>query len=309
MLSWAEAGPRAPLCSIESGYPWETLALDYLSLQRPGDSHQYILVMVDLFSRFTFAVPTTDQTAATTARVLWRTVFQPFGCLERILTDQGSSFEADLTQQLCALYGCRKMRTTPYHPQGNGACERKKQAIIGLLNTLELREQPRWREHLPGLVNAYNNTPHSVTGLAPFYVVFGRHARLPGLVRPEQRATMHDWVRQHHDQLQGAYRLVKERMQQRQQQDQGRSNRGRCAQPLLPGERVLIRDFCHRSRGKLGYHWDPRPYVVQHQLEKDRPVYVVRPEGKEGPLRTIHQNNLCVQPGGWQSGAQGGAGE
>ncbi|KAL2081764.1 hypothetical protein ACEWY4_023617 [Coilia grayii] len=29
VLSWPEAEPRAPLCSIASGYPWETMALDY----------------------------------------------------------------------------------------------------------------------------------------------------------------------------------------------------------------------------------------------------------------------------------------
>lgn len=86
----------------------------------------------------------------------------------------------------------------PYHPQGNGACERMNQTIISMLNTLELREQLRWREHLPGLVHAYNNTPDSVTGLASFFVVFGRHARLPvdqaaGLVRLLQQVTLHDW--------------------------------------------------------------------------------------------------------------------
>lgn len=71
MLSQPEATTRAPLCTVESSYPWDTLALDYLSMQRPGDIHLYILVIVDLFSRFAFAVPTTV-----------------------------SAFEADLTQQL-----------------------------------------------------------------------------------------------------------------------------------------------------------------------------------------------------------------
>ncbi|KAL2094313.1 hypothetical protein ACEWY4_009032 [Coilia grayii] len=159
VLGRPEAGPRAPLCSIASGYPWETLALDYFSWRRPEDSHQYILVIVDLFSRFAFAVPTTDQTAATTAKVLWGTVFQPFGCPERILTDQGATFEADLMQQLCELYGCRKVRTTPYHPQGNGACERINQTILSLLNTPELREQPRCRSIFQGLCTRITTRP------------------------------------------------------------------------------------------------------------------------------------------------------
>ncbi|XP_048110471.1 uncharacterized protein LOC125301779 [Alosa alosa] len=285
-------GPRAPLCSIDSSYPWETLALDYLSLNRAGDRYPYILVIVDLFSRFAFAVPTKDQTAPTTARVLWTTVFQSFGCPERILTDQGPAFEAELTQQLCGLYGCHKVRTTPYHPQGNGACERMNQTILGLLNTLSQREQGRWMEHLPELTHAYNNTPHSVTGLAPFFVLFGRHARLPvdqlmGVHRSEWRGNTLEWIGEHHGRLTSAYQLVRQGTQQRQQQDQRRHNRGRRALPLLPGERVLVRDFRRRGRGKLGYHWDPRPYVVLNQPSADRPVYTLRPEGREGPTKTI----------------------
>lgn len=309
-------GPRAPLCSIESSYPWETLALDYLSLNRPGDRYPYILVMVDLFSRFAFAVPTRDQTAPTTARVLWTTVFQSFGCPERILTDQGPAFEAELTQQLCALYGCRKVRTTPYHPQGNGACERMNQTILQLLNTLTPAEQGRWSEHLQELVHAYNNTPHSTTGLAPFFVLFGRHARLPidqlmGVEWPEQRGNPLEWVQHHHARLKSAYQIVREGAQQQQQQDQERHNQGRCALPLLPGERVLIRDFRRRARGKLGYHWEPQPYVVLGQASSDRPAYILRPEGRTGPTRTIHRNHLRVQPSAWreESGTRGDAGE
>ncbi|XP_041961809.1 uncharacterized protein LOC121720042 [Alosa sapidissima] len=309
-------GPRAPLCSIDSSYPWETLALDYLSLNRAGDRYPYILVIVDLFSRFAFAVPTKDQTAPTTAGVLWTTVFQSFGCPERILTDQGPAFEAELTQQLCGLYGCHKVRTTPYHPQGNGACERMNQTILGLLNTLSQREQGRWMEHLPELTHAYNNTPHSVTGLAPFFVLFGRHARLPvdqlmGVHRSEWRGNTLEWIGEHHGRLTSAYQLVRQGTQQRQQQDQRRHNRGRRALPLLPGERVLVRDFRRRGRGKLGYHWDPRPYVVLNQPSADRPVYTLRPEGREGPTRTIHRNHLRVQPADWgdRSGTRGDAGE
>lgn len=316
ILSSASEGPRAPLCSIQTSYPWETLALDYLSLNRPGDHYQYILVMVDLFSRFAFAVPTTDQTAVTTAKVLWTTVFQPFGCPERILTDQGPSFEAELTQELCALYGCRKVRTTPYHPQGNGACERMNQTILMLLNSLTPAEQCRWSQYLPELVHAYNNTPHSTTGLAPFYVLFGRHARLPvdqmvGVERPRDRSTLPEWLRQHHARLQAAYQVVSEGSQQRQQQDQGRHPHKGGALPLLPGERVLVRNFRRRARGKLGYHWDPQPYVVLAQPSPHRPVYVLRPEGREGPTRTIHRNHLRMQPGTGPevSGARGDSGE
>lgn len=72
-----------------------------------------------------------------------------------------------------------KSRTTAYHPQVNGACERFNQTLLGLLDSLEIVDQAQWPSTLPALVQAYNNTVHSATGMTPYYVSFGRHARLP----------------------------------------------------------------------------------------------------------------------------------
>lgn len=45
-------------------------------------------------------------------------------------------------RQLCEMYGCTKCWTTPYHPQGNGTCERFNQTLISLLATLDVEVQP-----------------------------------------------------------------------------------------------------------------------------------------------------------------------
>lgn len=112
---------RAPLQPIVTQYPFEVVALDYLSLGREGDVYPCILVMTDLFSRYAVSIPCRDQTARTTVKALWAYWIQPLGCPERILTDRGASFESEVVRQLCRLYGCTKSRTTPYHPQGNDA--------------------------------------------------------------------------------------------------------------------------------------------------------------------------------------------
>lgn len=80
---------KAPLCPISVSYPFEIVATDFLSLGRPSDTFQYILVITDLFSRYALAVPTRDQSALTTAKALWTALILPFGCPERILSDQG----------------------------------------------------------------------------------------------------------------------------------------------------------------------------------------------------------------------------
>lgn len=55
--------PRAPLKPKEVLYPLEVVAQDFLSLCRPNDLYQNILVMTDMFTRYSWAVATHDQTA------------------------------------------------------------------------------------------------------------------------------------------------------------------------------------------------------------------------------------------------------
>lgn len=119
--------PRAPLHPFTAKYPLEIIGMDYLTLGRATDTFQNILVMTDQFTRYAWAVPTKDQTAETTVRVLWSTVIQVFGCPARFHSDQGANFESSLVQQLTQLYGISKSRTTPYHPAGNGGVERMNQ--------------------------------------------------------------------------------------------------------------------------------------------------------------------------------------
>lgn len=297
----AGAEVRAPLVPISTSYPFEVVGVDYLSLGRPGDYYPYILVMTDLFSKYALAVPTKDQSADTTVRALYNNLIQTFGCPERILSDRGAAFESSVMQELCQLYGCKKSRTTAYRPQGNGACERFNQTLLRLLSSLTETDQTHWPSQLPALLQAYNNTIHSTTKMTPHYVVFGRHARLPvdwatGLGPMVEPHTLQGWVRQHQRTLSQVYKTVKEHTRQRQQQDQARYNQRAKRTSLLPGERVLIRNFRRRARGKLTPRWTPEPFVVVSQLREGHPVYVLRPEGKEGPTRTVHRNNLRTCP-------------
>lgn len=80
------------------------------------------------------------------------------------------------------LYGIPKSRTTPYHPAGNGRVERMNQILLNMLRALEAEKDKKkiWcHEHLPELLQAYNNTVHSATGFAAYYLMFGQSVRLP----------------------------------------------------------------------------------------------------------------------------------
>lgn len=154
---------------------------------------------------------------------------------------------------------------------------------------------------MPALLQAYNNTEHICTGLTPHFVLHGRHARLPvematGAPHTSSRYNLDGWVESHHQTLLKAYQQVATQTRQRQQKDKARYDLRAKNVPLLPGERVLLRNFRRHDQGKLAPHWQPTPYVVVCQMGPHQPVYKIRPEGKVGPEKTIHRNNIRPCP-------------
>ena len=93
-------GTSAELVNIKSTAPMEILCLDYLSLERSKGGIENILVITDHFSRYAQAIPTRNQTAKTTARVLFDHFVVHYGFPARIHSDQGQNFESNRLKEL-----------------------------------------------------------------------------------------------------------------------------------------------------------------------------------------------------------------
>ena len=137
-----------------------------------SNRERVVLIMTDVFTKYTQAFPAIDQKARTVARVLVKEWFVRFGVPRRLHSDQGRKFESEIVQELCNMYGISKSRTTPYHPEGDGQCERFNRMLHDRLRTRPSDKKSKWPQFLPDIVYAYNATPHPSTGCSPYYLLF-----------------------------------------------------------------------------------------------------------------------------------------
>ena len=178
------APPIAPLKPLTFSGPGELLHVDFTCIEETVPLQQEpvirnVMVMQDHFSKYVIAYVVKDQTACTTAETLRSGYFGLFGAPAYLVSDQGKAFTGHLTTNLCELYGVQKLRTSPYHAQTNGQVERMNQTIIRMIGKLEQDKKARWSKHLLEMLAAYNGTRSTVTGYSPYFLSFGRKARMP----------------------------------------------------------------------------------------------------------------------------------
>lgn len=306
---WCEECPRCqvakasrPPASTFMGHllasrPNEIIAVDFTVLEPTTRGVQNILVITDVFSKYSVAVPTLDQRAPTVAQVLVTEWFYRFGTPTRIHSDQGRCFEGLLIQQLCNMYGVQKSRTTPYHPAGNGQCERFNRTLHNLLRTLPTSQKRDWAACLPQVVFCYNTTPHQTTGESPHLLMFGQDPQLPvdfllGRVREPVEGKVCDWLREHQARLQVAFDGARERLAAAASYRKDRHDKRVRDAPLKEGQLVYVRDLGVRGRHKIHDQWSPVVHTVLRTPLEGGAVYTIAPVNKVTKLKHVHRSML-----------------
>ena len=292
------ATQRAHLEKMESVGPMELVCIDFLTLEPCKGSIENVLVITDHFTRYAQAFATRNQTAQTTAKVLFDLYIVHYGFPARLHSDQGRNFESKVIKGLCDLAGVKKSRTTPYHPEGNGQCERFNRTLMSMLGTLDESQKSDWKLYLAPLVHAYNSTRNDSTGYTPFELMFGRKPRLPvdvamGLEQEQDEMQSYpQYVVSLKERLQLAYEAAAAHSEEVHQRNKSRYDMRARETTIKVGDRVLLRNVGLQGRQKLANRWQEMVFVVVGQAEGTGCVFRVKREDGAGGVKVVHRNLL-----------------
>ena len=159
--------------------PFYQIGIDIVGpLPRTQRGKRYIMVAMDYLTKWPEARPLTEATAEKVAEFIYEQIICQHGCPQIILSDRGTHFNNKVVERLMRKFTINHLLSTPYHPQTNGLVERFNRTLCESLAKLSLTNND-WDLYIAPTLFAYRTTKHSTTKIEPFFLVYGRSARLP----------------------------------------------------------------------------------------------------------------------------------
>ena len=139
--------------------------------------YNYLLTVVDRYSRWPEAYSIKDSTAETVAQALYAGWICRYGSQKIITTDQGVQFESHLFNALLKFIGADRIRTTSYHPASNGLVERWHRSLKAALMCHGSKFD--WYDTLPTVLLGLRTSERESIRASPAEYLFGTTLRVP----------------------------------------------------------------------------------------------------------------------------------
>ena len=167
--------------TIQSKGPWDTLSVDIVGPLPADRRHEFVIVFVDCFCRYSILVPASNHMANTVSDALLRHVVPYFGTPRHLLSDRGREFVGEVWASLTRSLGIQRLLTSPYHPEGNSINERSHRTINNMLRARLLEGSPslHWVDQIPSIILALNAMAHEPHGFSASMIATGREPTLP----------------------------------------------------------------------------------------------------------------------------------
>lgn len=122
-------------------------------------------------------MPISDISAKDVAKAFYDNWIARFGAPRILTIDQGVQFEAQLFTALLQLIGCKRIRTTAYHPASNGMIERWHRTFKA---AIMCHNSNNWINVLPTVLLGLRTHVRLDTKASPAEFLYGTVLRIPG---------------------------------------------------------------------------------------------------------------------------------
>ena len=237
-----QATPPEPLMPTELPVgKWQDLSLDLLGSM---PTREYLLVVIDYYSRY-YEVEILMSITASQIISRLQKIFAVHGLPVTITSDNGPQFRFEEFEHYLVDNGILHRKVTPQWAQANGEVERQNQSLLKSMRIAQA-EGKNWSKELVHYLATYRTTPHTITGLRPAELLFGRKRRTE---MPELReTTIND------DEL-------RDRDWEKKVKAKKYADERRGAQPndLQTGYQVLLKK---KKSNKLSARFESEPYEI-----------------------------------------------
>ena len=150
------------------------MQIDLLPNLPTSGGYQTVMTAIDVFSRYLFAYPLIEATAANVAKVIIEIMTKHSLLPTTLITDKGSAFTSTILAEIAKILGITLRCATTKHPQTIGKLERTHASLKTNLKMASGEYRRQWHTYLPLAVLNYNTTYHSSIGCEPSKVFHGR---------------------------------------------------------------------------------------------------------------------------------------
>ena len=273
-----------PLHPIPVQRPFQIIGVDIMDLPKIAIGNKHVIVFQDYLTKWPMVYPVSDQKARRIAEILVNDIILFYGVPECLLSDRGTNLLSHLMIDI-------------------GMVERFNRTLKTMLRKHAGRFGSQWDRFLPGVLWAYQNTPHDSTGEKPSFLLFGIDLRSPAEAAFLPTQTELDWTDTDNyreeivTSLSSARLLAAESIKDSQRKYKEHFDRGAEQKTYRVGDLVLIR-FPQEEEGplrKLSRPWHG-PYRIVAREDPD--VTVVKMHfPQEGQIQ-VHQSRVSPCPAG-----------
>ena len=154
--------------------PEDAMQIDLVPGLPPSGGYENIVTAIDVFCRYLFAYPTSNQDSKTVAKVIINIMTKHAYLPSTLISDKGTAFTSIVIKEVAGVLGITLKHATTKHAQTIGLLERSHASIKQTLKIETGERRSLWHKYVSIAVLNYNTSYHASIGCEPSRVFHGR---------------------------------------------------------------------------------------------------------------------------------------